>query len=213
MEFHELEQDKTYKVKGEEMYYMLGDDALKFKPNLERQWAKSGATYNLLISKEYELVIEPGEFITDIDNIGMNKLTTVKMIVELIKKQDRDIKYQTKFSDGTVWEAGFVSGSIVCKFGKGTETEHVGFLSTSFINMCLVWKLVEKPVDFMTAINSGKKIYPIEYFGECDAEELDNEYLTGEDGSRMNDIAEWFSTAVFSEYQMKYINGMWVVGS
>lgn len=122
MKFHELEQDKIYKVKGEAIYYMLGDNILKFKPNPQLKWLNSGASYNLLISKEHELVKEP--------------------------------------------------------------------------------------VDFMTAINSGKKIYPVEYFGEDIKETLEVWYESEADFD-LDGLWKWLEKDICNGVQRKYINGMW----
>lgn len=74
------------------------------------------------------------------------------------------------------------------------------------------WEPVKEPVDFMTAINSGKKMYPVEYFGKRTKEELTTCYFKGSEEGVSSDIDGlwiWFRRDVETEDQVKYINGMW----
>jgi len=72
------------------------------------------------------------------------------------------------------------------------------------------WEPVPEPVDFMTAINSGKKINPVEYFEECHDEELRDKYES-EKGFDLDGLWLWLESSVCNECQRDYINGKWII--
>jgi len=73
------------------------------------------------------------------------------MAIEL--RKNKDVKFQCKVVD-SLWIAKNVNGSIMFD-----DVEHPRFLDFSD---CILrrdnWELVREPVDFMTAVNSGKRI-------------------------------------------------------
>jgi hypothetical protein len=82
--------------------------------------------------------------------------TTIEAIQELCNNPT--LEFQYIFSgDGCIWKMSKIGGSIKwhCK-SKNTET--TTFLELSSTVMDKKWTLIQKPVDFMTAINSNKKI-------------------------------------------------------
>jgi len=79
---------------------------------------------------------------------------------------------------------------------------------------CYDWELVPEKVDFMTAINSGKKIYPVEYFERAAPEkvELDESYAQIKKHTGNNTaVMGWLHGIVSEENIEKYINGKWII--
>ena len=69
--------------------------------------------------------------------------------------ENPNLKFQTTFSDGVIWEAFSRSNNkgVRCIYGKGTNSEEEDFLSSDSNTMSRLWKKVKQYLDFMTAFN------------------------------------------------------------